>query len=85
MENRFYKFKDAVREAIERLDRSLLVDNAGDEWDCYNLLDLDDERQEGGDVYWCVGWDGSIGYTDDNGYHVRWDYKAVDENEEDEE
>lgn len=74
MSNIFYDFLKAVRAAEEIIGDGLLVDGTGARWDCYNLSDHPDSRPEGGDAYWCVGWDGSVGYTEDNGHNVRWDY-----------
>lgn len=78
MDNRFYNFTDAVKAAKLRLDNGqLLEDNAGNQWACNDLIDYPDSKTDGGDTYWCVGYDGAIGYTEDNGYNVRWDYKPV--------
>ncbi len=74
MNNRFYNFTEAVKASQEIIGDGLLEDNEGTKWDCFNLMDYPDNREIGGDAYWCVGHNGSIGYTDDNGYNVRWDY-----------
>jgi len=72
--NRYYNFTDAVKESEKIIgDKGILVDNSGAEWDCCNLFDHPDARDNGGDAYWCVGHDGRIGYTQDNGHNVRWD------------
>lgn len=74
---RYYKFVDAVKAAEKLIGNSLWEDNAGNKWDCFNLMDYPDSREEDGDAYWCVGSDGAIGYTEDNGYNVRWDYSPM--------
>lgn len=74
MENTYYRFEDAVRKAEEIIGGGILVDNAGTEWDCFNLMDCNEEKEEGGEAYWCVGWDGRIGYTENNGYSVDWQF-----------
>lgn len=78
--NRYYDFKEAVKASESIIGNGILIDSAGTEWDCFNLLDnIDDSdsREAGGNAYWCIGWDGSIGYTEDNGYNVRWDFKPI--------
>lgn len=75
MDNRFYNFTDAVKAAEARLDDGqLLEDNAGNKYTCDNLMDYPDSRPDNGDTYWCVGYDGAIGYTENNGYNVCWCY-----------
>lgn len=71
MENKYYYFIEAVKESAKIIGDSLLTDGEN-MWDCFNIMDYPDSREEGGDVYWCVGYDGSIGYTEDNGYNVNW-------------
>jgi len=75
MNNTYYNFLDAVK-ASEIIigDNGILVDNSGTEWNCFNLFDYPDTKNEGGDAYWCVGIDGQIGYTEDNGENVSWIY-----------
>lgn len=82
MDNAYYVFKDAVKAAEGIVGKGLLEDGSGRIWDCNNLSDVDDSKPEGGDGYWCVGWDGSIGYTEDNGYNVRWDYIPANKDED---
>lgn len=79
MNNSYYNFRDAVMAAEKVVGNALLEDNSGTRWSCDILSDQLDDRPEGGDAYWCVGWDGAIGYTEDNGYNVRWDYSVVRE------
>lgn len=76
-----YTWEEALKAAEERLEEGqFLGDGLGVKWDIDNLLELP-EGVEGFDVdddnYYCVGWDGSIGITRDNGYNVEWIYKAT--------
>ena len=75
-----YEWKEALIVAKERLDDGqLLEDNAGEKWDIYNLMDQEDGIENAvidADHYYVVGFDGSIGYTCDNGYNVSWLYKV---------
>jgi len=80
MENKYSTLKSAVEEAATRLDGDLLIDNAGTIWDTDNLLDEiatvgNGEDPNGG--YYCVGYNGSIGITYDDGHNVAWLYEVT--------
>lgn len=86
MDNRYNTLLDAIKVAESLLDDGqLLKDNSGVEWDLDNLWDVefcnDGFDQSKGSAnhncYYCVGYDGSIGYTVDNGYNVQWLYKVA--------
>lgn len=80
MDNRYYDFNEAVK-ASEKIigEKGQLIDTTGEIWDCFNLMDNRDSREEEGSSYWCVGYDGSIGYTENDGCNVRWDFQTVKE------
>ena len=82
MENKYLTLKSAVEEAVTRLDGDLLIDNAGTVWDTDNLLDeiAAGNGEDIDDGYYCVGHDGSIGVTHDDGHNVTWLYKVTDMN-----
>ncbi|KAK9679512.1 hypothetical protein QE152_g40013 [Popillia japonica] len=81
MDNRYNTLLDAIKVAETLLDDGqLLEDNSGTKWDVDNLWDAEfdqEESKEDPGCYYCVGYDGSIGYTGDNGYNVQWLYKVA--------
>lgn len=74
--NKYDTLREAVLAAQELLDKDELLDDGADLWDVYNLLDAvaDEEPVDG---YYCVGYDGRIGYTEDNGTTVKWIYTVT--------
>lgn len=78
-DNCFVTLKGACEAANERLGENQLLDDGAENWDIENLMAAaaDSEELDGKDNYYCVGHDGSIGITNDNGYNVNWVYKAV--------
>lgn len=86
MDNRYNTLLEAINGAETLLDDGqLLEDNSGNKWDIPNLQDAVSEAKEfdqeesetDPDCYYCVGIDGSIGYTKDNGHNVEWLYKPI--------
>lgn len=76
MNNKYMSLKDAVKEAVKVIaEEQFLTDSNGIEWDTFNLMDQDGYECDN-DNYYCVGHDGSIGYTRDNGINVDWIYKV---------
>lgn len=79
-ENCYLTLMDACKVSAERLDEGQLLDDGANDWGIDNLIDevynSDSEELDGEDNYYCVGYDGSIGITHDNGYNVEWIYKV---------
>lgn len=77
MENK-YTWREVLEEAKSRLSEGqLLEDNSGTQWDIYNLMDCEGEQTDD-ERYYCVGYDGRIGFTKDNGYNVEWLYTVIE-------
>ena len=80
MDNKYLTLTEAIKYAATLLDEGdLWMDNSGTSWDDFNLLDVAaaDETETDDDVYYCVGFNGNIGLTQDSGYNVEWLYKVV--------
>lgn len=83
-DNKYCSFIDALEESARIIgDDGFLIDGDGVTWDIFTLMDYtadaymikdDDDNY----AYWCVGFDGSIGFTRDDGYHVLWLFKPED-------
>lgn len=74
-----YTWAEALAESKKRLEEGAFLSDGANMWDIDNLSDypegvtgfvVEDEN------YYCVGWDGSIGITRDDGFNVDWIYKA---------
>lgn len=82
MENRYNSLKEALEVAKERLEENQLLDDGATNWDIDNLKESiasneDMEQKCDNNNYYCVGFDGRIGFTNDNGYNVQWLYTPV--------
>lgn len=76
--NKYLTLMEACKVAEEKLEGNLLVDNSGTEWDTFNLMDCESQDTDD-DNYYCVGWDGRIGFTNNNGVNVDWIYKVKED------
>ena len=79
MDNKYMTLREALNEAQTRLKDGQPLSDGATNWDIYNLIEgvdpaTDEPREDG---YYVVGWDGSIGDTTDDGYNVRWIYRAI--------
>ena len=77
-ENCYTTLTEACRVSAERLEENQLLDDGSQDWDIYNLMEIAQELKEldGENNYYCVGHDGSIGITEDNGNNVNWIYRV---------
>lgn len=79
MDNNCYlTLLDALREAAERIEEGQQIESNAETWDIYNLIEAaeqsDEEPLDGDKSYYCVGWDGGIGLTHNDGVNVEWIY-----------
>lgn len=80
MDNKYMTLLNAVKEAATRLDEGDLLSDGANDWDIDNLMDELDSAADlvtDDTTYYCVGYDGSVGLTRDNGYNVEWIYRVV--------
>jgi len=88
-ENCYTTLLQAAKATENKIEDGQLLNDGANNWDIFNLIEhikreeyLNKNELDGEENYYCIGINGEIGITHDNGYNVDWIFTIADKSGE---